>query len=357
MAGTALNNRGGVASVLRVYDTDGFFGQWQVHYLASHVPGPAAAKTRAALVTWLTFLRLLGRRQVGLVHVHSASRASFWRKAPILLAALAARRPIVFHLHGSEFALFFDQSPPPAKALIRLVLDRASRIVVLSSAWPAALRRLTGNRRISVVFNPVPRAILDVAPAAGHRCPRRILYLGRLEEKKGVFDLVRACGQLAAGRPDLELVLAGEGDQEPLRQLAANVGLAGQLAMPGWIEGDAKAQALATAGLFVLPSYTECMPMGLLEAMAAGLPVVATPVGGVPDAVQHGVEGFLSPVGQPEALAASLAPLLDDPDLGRAMGAAGQERIRRQFVSDRIFEQLGEIYQDLGVQQPPRRLP
>jgi glycosyltransferase involved in cell wall biosynthesis len=126
-------------------------------------------------------------------------------------------------------------------------------------------------------------------------------------------------------------VLAGEGDVDGVRKAAVAAGVAGRVELPGWVDGEAKARLLARAGIFVLPSRFEGLPMALLEAQAAGLPVVATRVGGIPQVVRED-NGRLA---EPDDVASLVAawPLLDDPAEAARMGArarAGAGRLRHR---------------------------
>ena len=131
-------------------------------------------------------------------------------------------------------------------------------------------------------------------------------------------------------------MLAGEGDLAAVRQAAAEAGVAGLIELPGWVAGEAKAHCLARAGVFVLPSRFEGLPMALLEAQAAGLPVVASRVGGIPQVVSDGENGILHAPDDDADLASALARVLDAPDRARQMGSAGQTRVLAGFGIERV---------------------
>jgi glycosyltransferase involved in cell wall biosynthesis len=152
------------------------------------------------------------------------------------------------------------------------------------------------------------------------------LCLGRLVPIKGLDDAVRAI----ARRPDAELLVAGSGpERQRLESLAAATGA--RVRFTGHVEGERKRLLLRAADAFVLPSVEEAgrregLPTALLEAMAAGLPVVATRTGGVPELVREGEDGFLVPMRRPDALAAALTTLAADRARAEALGAAARRR-------------------------------
>ena len=151
--------------------------------------------------------------------------------------------------------------------------------------------------------------------------------------------------------PGLRLVYAGKGSGvEETRRLADQLGLGGRVEFTGWLEAERARATLAAATIFVLPSFVEGMPMALLEAMALGLPVIATPVGGVPEIVTHQVDGLLVPPGDVDALAAAIARLMSEPALRERLGRAARETAAQRFSLDSAVERLLGIYRRFGIE-------
>jgi glycosyltransferase involved in cell wall biosynthesis len=148
-------------------------------------------------------------------------------------------------------------------------------------------------------------------------------------------------------------VCAGEGDRGVVARLAARLGVAEALTLTGALGPSGKRALFETAGVLALPSYQEGMPIGLLEAMAAGVPVVATPVGGIPEVIADGVSGFLAAPGDKAALARLLRKLLLDRALGARIGAAARESVRRRCSPERALAPLEDLYASLGVRGEP----
>src|SRR6185436_4751668 len=182
---------------------------------------------------------------------------------------------------------------------VRFFLDRAACVIVLSEAMRSWLAGVTRNPRIVCIPNPAQAR----APSAAQRTRDTVLFVGRIERAKGVFDLLESFSAIRAQIPGITLVCAGEGDRDTLAQRAAQLGVQASLRLPGWIDGDAIQDLLNGAAVFVLPSYAEGQPMSLLEAMAAGTPVIATTVGGIPELVKHRETGLLVAPGDSAALA------------------------------------------------------
>ncbi|TMG74003.1 MAG: glycosyltransferase family 4 protein [Betaproteobacteria bacterium] len=145
------------------------------------------------------------------------------------------------------------------------------------------------------------------------------------------------------------LVCAGDGDREAVAKRAVQLGIDDAVRLTGWIGPSEKQLLLGSAAVFVLPSYAEGLPMSLLEAMAAGLPIVAAEVGGIPDVVTDGVNGFLFTPGDTAVLERLLCRLMHDPELSRRIASAARETVRLRFGADRVIAQLEEIYAGLGL--------
>lgn len=347
MLGTAFESRGGIAAVINAYRAQGLFERWPIDYVATHCDGGAVRKLLTAVGALLRLVLLLAKHRRVVLHVHCASRASFWRKSVFMAIGMLAKCPVVFQLHGGGFARFYETECGAARRrIIRLFLDRAACLIAVSDRWRAWIAGVSANPRVVCLPNPV---------ASGQERPARrqresiVLYLGRLERSKGIFDLLDAVSALRAAIPGIRLVCAGDGDLESVARYAERLGLAHALSLPGWIGPAEKQSFMNRAAVFVLPSHAEGLPISLLEAMAAGVPVVATEVGGIPDVVTDGVNGFLFEPGNIATLERLLRRLMRDPQLGTRLAAAARETVRLRFSADRVLARLDEIYAGLGL--------
>jgi glycosyltransferase involved in cell wall biosynthesis len=279
--------------------------------------------------------------------VHSASRASFWRKSIFMAIAMLAKCPVILHLHGGGFARFYEvECGKVRRRMIRFFLERAARVIVLSERWRAWITGITDNRRVVCIPNLV--APVEERPL----WPRRniVLFLGRLERRKGIFDLLDAIAALRAHIPDLRLVCAGDGDLGSVARYAERLGIEDAVSLPGWVGPAEKQSLMNLAAVYVLPSYAEGLPVSLLEAMASGLPVAATSVGGIPDVVADGINGFLFAPGDSAMLQRLLRRLMHDAELGKRMALAARETVRLRFSAERVLAQLDELYAGLGLE-------
>ena len=350
MVGTDLTGMGGIRTVVQGYIDAGLFDRVDCTYVTTHRPGSHWKKVVAALTGWAQVAVRLHTLDAPLVHIHLSSRASFWRKSVVCALARLARRPYLLHAHGSEFADFYEECSPAARGIVRAVLANATLVLALSEAWRTTLERISPQAHIEVLMNAVPLPALDERSRPAQRQPN-LLFFGEIARHKGVLELARAFAQVAAILPGLRLVYAGTGRAvAETRELTTQLGLDGRTEFTGWLESERKRAVLADATIFVLPSYVEGVPMALLEAMSLGLPVIATPVGGVPEIVTHEVDGLLVPPGDVAALAAAIARLMNEPQLRERLGRAARETIATRFSLDTSVEQLLGFYRRFGIQ-------
>ena len=326
MVGPARGVRGGVSAVANTLLESMPGDAPSIRYIATHTEGPKALKFIIAVFGICNVVLTAAFWPFGILHIHVASNASFTRKNVVAAVGHALGKKVILHVHGGGFADFFDHGSLPLKRRISARLAAADLVIGLSERWQSRLKSMSPGADVRVLTNPVD--ILAYTEATRLRpqpkaAGGRLLFLGALVKRKGVWDLVEAVARVAAERPDAILELAGSASSAELRRLIDTKAVNKNVRFLGWIQDDDKLAAFGRAHMLVLPSYIEGLPVVLLEAMAAGLPVVATRVGGIPDLVEDGVNGFLIEPGDVEALSESILRLLSDTELRHSMGAAG----------------------------------
>jgi glycosyltransferase involved in cell wall biosynthesis len=348
MLGTAFETKGGISSVVNVYRRAGLFERFSIIYLSTHTDGSPLEKMRLCAAAWLRYMALLMRGKVALTHVHISTGMSFWRKLLFFVPALIVAAPVILHLHGADFAEFYDEGSKRRKWWIRTSFDKAAGIIVLSNSWLRWARGISCNPLIVAIYNPVA---LPPVVDFSLRGRTGILFLGQLGSRKGTYDLLQAVASVVDKHPRLELVLAGDGEAAQVKSEVDRLGLGAHVEVLDWVSGREKSTLLERAAIYALPSYCEGLPMSVLEAMAVGLPVVCTPVGGVPEAVTDGREGRMIMPGDVGALADALDSLLSQRDLRRRMGEAARHKIESTFSVAHVIPQVERLYEQLGAQR------
>jgi glycosyltransferase involved in cell wall biosynthesis len=357
MLGAVSETRSSIAAVVETYRANGLFRRWPIDYLATHGDVGLLQNLSLALNALRRFAALLARHRRVVLHAHCAFDAGFWREAVFMAVAIAARCPVILQLHGSGFERFYDHSSSPARALIRFFLERAACVAVPSESLRAWTRGIARESNPVCLPNPVPESSVQ-RQADGQNL---VLFLGRLDAGKGIYDLLEAiaalraessahsAAELSAPLSDTRLVCAGEGDRAGVARYAQQLGIADAVKFTGWVGPSGKRALLEHAALFALPSYDETMPMSVLEAMSAGVPVVVSPVGGLPEVVVDGVSGYLVAPGDTATLKRALGRLLVDRKLGERVGAAGRESVRLRYAPERVLPELENLYTAAGL--------
>lgn len=299
-------------------------------------------RTRWSLMRdWKNQLR---QHQADIAHIHTCSGLTFFLDGLLLLLARQPGRRTFLHVHGARFDRFLDDLNPVLLRLARFVARRADTVIALSDDWRQRLQTRLPGSHIQVLANGVPEPVGQ--SDRGHNTPPRFLFLGNLCKRKGVPVLLDAMEQ--ASVPWL-VQLAG-GDEDPgftdwTRQEIERRNLHARAQLLGPVVGPAKDRLLLQADGFVLPSLAEGLPMSLLEAMAARLPVVVTTVGAMPEVIEHGRDGLLVPPDDAAALAAALDHLAQLPhDKTAAMGQAAHDTYRARYSVDAMAHNLLQLY-------------
>jgi len=350
MLGTSFETMGGVASVVRLLGESRLFKECGVIYLTTHRDGSRWQKLLTALSAWLRFVAHLFGGRLRLLHVHMSSDSSFWRTSCFMVPAVMTGTPFIIHMHGAAFVGFNANLPGVGKRFVRWIFQRSALLIALSPEWKRRLQLISGHDRIEVVANPVA---IPSERSSAFRKPRTLLFLGNIGRRKGCYVLLEAMVAVQSTHPDVRLLCGGDGDHETFLRDAAQRGVARNIQLLGWVKPPAKRRLLARSTVFVLPSYAEGLPMALLEAMAAGMAIVATPVGGIPDAVRDGVDGLLVPAGDAAALASAISRLLSDAELREGLGASARARAVELFGIDQAVDRIERIYRQ--VSNPAQR--
>jgi colanic acid/amylovoran biosynthesis glycosyltransferase len=181
-------------------------------------------------------------------------------------------------------------------------------------------------------------------PTSQRGAGNKVLYVGRLAAVKGLPLLLRAAAELRAAHPDLEVTIIGDGpDRDDLRSLVDDLNLSSIVRFLGEVPNEVVREELQTAHVFVLPSFSEGLPVVLMEAMAAGVPVVSTQIAGIPELVEDNISGLLVRPADAEHLAAKIERLLRDGELRAGLARNARERVERDFHTDKEVAWLREV--------------
>ena len=294
-------------------------------------------------------------------HLGPRLQASGVRHVHAHFAGLAARTAYWIELFfgiGFSFTAHANDifAPKPFEISLGKLIGSARAVVTVSDFGVRFLReKYPGDAaKIHRVYTGIDLARFPRAEFNG--TPPAIISIGRLIEKKGFHDLIEACRVLCERGVEFRCEIIGEGPLErSLRDQITAADLTTLVTLTGPLPQGDVIKRLACSALFVLPCVAEVgggmdnLPTVVMEAMAAGLPVISTALGGVPEMVRNGFTGLLVPEHQPFALADALAQVLVDRRLARSLGEAGRQRAAELFAIDKSAEALRAFFQQVGA--------
>ncbi len=306
----------------------------------------------------LSFLLALLRHRPTLVHVKSSSGIHFYQQAGYAAIALMTGRRLIFQIHSGHFETFFRSQPQWLQPFSRWLLEKAHCVICLTPYWARVLKSLSPRCHPAVLPNAVELEAFQACSANRLTAPDAVtlLFVGttkaRLNRMKGLYDLLKALSHIDVSRVRFRVILAGC-DQTDTEEAETIAGFAAKVNFAvdtyGAIDEATKLQLFSQSHVFILPSHVENLPNTVLEAMAAGLPVIATKVGGVPDLVAEEINGFLCAPGDVQGFREHLQTLLDNPDIREQMAVRNLDTIRETFDSPKVHGELKSLYEQVAA--------
>lgn len=291
---------------------------------------------------------LLALRRIDVLHINLAAAGSVVRKSMLARMARFAEVPVVVHIHAGRFEEYWRQARPAEVRRIVDLLVHSTKIIVLGRSFEAfvATRLPDIGDRVVVMPNATPSRPRTPTAPSGETV--HVSFLGVLAAQKGVPQLIDALGNLAA-LDNWRATLAGYGDIEACRSRAAHHGIQDRLSFPGWLSPRDVDLLLSRTHIFVLPSFYEGLPMSILEALSAGIPVIATPLSAIVDVIETERNGLLVPVGDVAALTLALKRLIEDAALRQRLGDAGRADHASRYDLDAYVGQLVRLWQNAAA--------
>lgn len=336
------NGKGGVSTVvkdlLRYYET--------VNYIRSTARVNKLLQFFIYLVCILKMLYYFLFRNIDIVHIHSASYGSFFRKSILTILSKIFRKKVILHIHSGEFERFRKKFN--FYKLIDRVLNIADTLIVLSLNWRDYFVQIVDPTKVVILNNLITPPIqipLENKPIS----PINILFLGVITETKGIFDLMSALVEnkkFLIGR--IRVFIGGSGKSEKLIEIIKENKLNEMVQYEGWVDGKAKSRLLNKSNILILPSYFEGLPISILEGMSYGMPIIATKVGGIPSIVKNGHNGLLITPGSKKEIFESILYFINNKDQIQIMGN-NSLNIIQEFYPDAVIPTLNKIYKKLLV--------
>lgn len=333
---TSRKTRGGITAVLKLYEQSNMWKKYFCKWIGTHRDGNNTIKMWYYLRACVQYFLLLPFYDI--VHFHFSLPTTAKRKFPLFLLAKLLGKKTVIHLHcGQQIDDIWNDK-------YQYMFENCDCGILLSESLKKKVEEYIGKSdNLKVVYNPCP----IIANNSHYEKKDIILFSGTLYEGKGYKDLIQAFAKVANIFPDWKVVFAGNGEVDLAKALAAKLEISEQVELLGWVSGEAKHKAFSEAKALCLPSYAEGFPMAVLDAWAYGLPVITTPVGGVPDVAIDGKNMLLFNPGDINKLADCLERIITDEQLRQMISKESETMAQSSFNVNTICKEVGAIYDDI----------
>lgn len=333
---TSHKTRGGITSVVNAHKQGEQWSEYQCKWIETHIDQGVFQKLLYLLRSWVTFIVLVPRYD--LVHIHLSEPASAMRKLLFMPIAKLFGKRVITHFHAFSPETTINGSK---QWVYRYLFTQSDKVVVLSEFWKQAVDKAfhIGDKLV-VIYNPSTATPSDVSVEKR----KQILYAGTVNQRKGYADLIQAFAKVAHRYPDWQVAFAGNGEIEQGLQLAKELHIEKQIKFLGWVSGEQKDIAFKESTIFCLPSYAEGFPMSVLDAWAYGLPVVTTPVGGIPDVAIDGKNMLLFTPGDIDKLSEQIDLIIKDHEVRNNIAKESTLFANNEFNLQTINKQMAELY-------------
>lgn len=337
------NAPGGMAAVLASYNE--YFENMQ--FIPTWRNGNILVKIWYAVYSYFFFIwYMLFVRSVKIVHIQGAAFASFERNVFFVKVGKLFGKKVVMHMHCADFESYYN----PSKHKQRIVdtINACDLYLVLSDSWKQYFESIGVKSNIIKVLNNT------ITPPVTKRVKRstdilNLLYLGVIGQRKGIYDILNALKdnkEMFEGK--VVLRIGGNQEEEKLQACINEYGLQGMVKFEGFVSGEKKIECLNWADVYILPSFNEGLPIGILEAMSYRHPIISTPVGGIPEVVKDGVNGIMVKPGNVQEIAKAISAFVGDKKLVEEYGMHSIELVK-PYLPETVFATLSEMYSHLIV--------
>lgn len=345
MIGVDRTRKGGMWSVVENYLNDAeFCEKTNLTYIPTATLGSVPHRLMFSGRAFLSLRRALRKRNIDIVHIHMAEKGSTFRAGIAEMIAGRFGCKIIIHIHA-EYKDWYSKSGKTAQRIIRNILNRADCLLILGHYWESFFKSVTEpSQKIEVLYSGV--SLPPTNPYSG--TAPNLLYFGVLNQQKGIFDLLNALKRIDREIPPaVKLAVCGADRDSEVRKAVEDLKLTGRVEMKGWIEAEQKQELFEQISINILPSYSEALPMSILETMAYGIPSIATDVAAIPEAIQNGENGILVKPGDVQGLAQAIRELVLNAEKRARFSKAGYFAVKENFTPEKHKKDLLRIYNEV----------
>lgn len=349
--------RGGITTLTRDILGSAVADRFDIEYISSQAEDLGLfGKAAHAATALIRFVWKCLTKAPDIIYVHVGSNASLYRESVFILLAKLLRKRVIGHFHAGDVREYLALQPKAGRSFICHGLSCCDRWIAVSQESSDTLRSISKSRNVSVIPNGIRTAAFNRKTRGSEDGIPRLLFVGAVGKLKGESDLVKALSEVKNRGIDFRVSFAGYGAERLCAELELH-GLIDLVEHLGPVATDERVIHFHRADIFVLPTYAEAMPVSVIEAMASGLAIVTTPVGGIPEIVEHGKAGLLFQPGDINALTEALCQLLNDKALREKLGSNAYARAKKELDFEVYEDRLIKEIDDFSLTTVPRATP
>lgn len=337
------NAPGGMAAVLASYNE--YFDDMQ--FIPTWRNGNILVKLWYAFYSYVIFLwYMLFDKSIKIVHIQGAAFASFERNMFFVRVGKKFGKKVIMHMHCADFESYYN--PSSHKQRIVDTINACDLYLVLSDSWKTYFESIGVQSDIIKILNNTitPPIVKEVNRSLE---TFNLLYLGVIGQRKGIYDILKALkDNQEKFETKVRLRVGGNQEEEKLMAYINDNGLQNMVTFEGFVSGDKKIECLNWADVYILPSFNEGLPIGILEAMAYGHPIISTPVGGIPEVLKDGVNGVMVEPGNVGQIANAISTFVEHKELVKEYGKNSLVLVK-PYLPESVFATLSNMYNHLIV--------
>ncbi len=339
-----INNRGGIGAMIGTYSS--FYANFK--FLPTYRGFKSnIAKSLFFLKQVVVFAKTLwADKDIEIIHIHGSNSGSTIRKYAIFRVAKMFNKKVVYHLNASSYHIFYKNASGPVKRLVNHFMKNVDVLLCVSPWWKSFYSTTFNINHVDIVNNAVIKPTVTTN-LSGDIPTVNFIFLGRVGDRKGVFDLLDCIIEMKeelSGK--FKLFVGGDGETDKLTSVIADNNLQNLVEYIGWVSGEKKEEMFLKSHVYILPSYNEGLPIAILESMSYGLPIVSTNIGGTPEVLFEGVNGYIFTPGDKARIKEIIREIVNNPADLQRMGKESLNIVKNYFP-DAVEKKLVSVYKKL----------
>jgi len=310
---------------------------------------------RSALITLIHLIKfpiILIMTKSEIIHINTTDYWVFWESSIYVIISKILSRKTILHIHATTFHKFYNNTNSMIKRFIIKTLKMTDKIIILSSRQKKLYMKFVSKNKLSVILNVTNYKIFQDQSKRklSESNVIKILFIGGEESKrKGIYDVIKAI-PIVVNKfgENILFIFLGRCNTNKLTDICKKKNIQKYVDFQGYVEEPEKIKVMNSSDIFVLPSYAEGLPISILEAMAAGLPIISTPVGSIPDVIKEDLHGYLIDPGDYYTLANKITLLAENSKLRNNMGEINKETILVEYDINLLVNKMSELYNALA---------